>query len=83
MQCYAYIIDLFYYYVFKHIVKSKSTLLLTWFITNTLYNSSGGKAGRRKVSQENKDPVFFLDIKTQNKRLVTPRQRQEIYALNR
>ena len=29
------------------------------------------------------DAVFALDIRTQNTRLVTARQRQEIYALNR
>ena len=29
------------------------------------------------------DAVFALDIRTQNTRLVTTRQRQEIYALNR
>ncbi len=27
--------------------------------------------------------MFFLDVRTQNARLVTARQRQEIYALNR
>lgn len=30
-----------------------------------------------------REPVFAVDIKTQNTRLVTPRQRQEIFALNR
>ncbi len=29
------------------------------------------------------DAVFTLDVRTQNTRLVTVRQRQEIYALNR
>lgn len=29
------------------------------------------------------EPVFTLDIRTQNTRLVNGRQRQEIYALNR
>ena len=29
------------------------------------------------------DAVFALDVRTQNTRLVTARQRQEIYALNR
>ena len=30
-----------------------------------------------------KEPVFSVDVRTQNVRQVTPRQRQEIYALNR
>ena len=30
-----------------------------------------------------KEPVFSTDMRVQNTRLVTPRQRQEIYALNR
>lgn len=38
---------------------------------------------KRTLGPENKSPIFSLDIKTQNTRLVTVRQRQEIYALNR
>jgi len=38
---------------------------------------------RRKPSGEARDPVFALDIRTQKARLVTERQRKEIYALNR
>ena len=38
---------------------------------------------KRKFGHEPKSPVFTLDVRTQNTRLVTPRQRKEIYALNR
>ena len=45
-------------------------------------NSSG--AGKHpKNPHAPKDPVFSTDMRVQNTRLVTPRQRQEIYALNR
>lgn len=45
---------------------------------------SAGSHGRfRRVGQENREPVFVLDVRTQNSRLVTSRQRQEIYSLNR
>ncbi len=36
-----------------------------------------------RLRTEPREPVFILDVRTQNTRLVTPRQRQEIYALNR
>eukprot|EP00094_Tigriopus_californicus_P006292 TCALIF_06058-PA protein Name:"Protein of unknown function" AED:0.09 eAED:0.09 QI:0/0/0.5/0.5/1/1/2/10/219 len=38
---------------------------------------------KRTFGPDNRSPIFSLDIKTQNTRLVTTRQRQEIYALNR
>ena len=43
--------------------------------------NSSSNSRRRKPSSS--QPVFSLDIKTQNTRLVTARQRREIYALNR
>jgi len=57
-------------------------------------NSSTSSTSNTSTSNSNKnnnfngpnaprDPVFSTDIRTQNTRLVTPRQRQEIYALNR
>ena len=57
-------------------------------------NSSTSSTSNTSTSNSNKnnnfngpnaprDPVFSTDIRTQNIRLVTPRQRQEIYALNR
>ena len=46
-----------------------------YMATNKNNNFNGPNAPR--------DPVFSTDIRTQNTRLVTPRQRQEIYALNR
>merc|ERR1712079_131554 len=37
----------------------------------------------RKTGMDPRDPIFTLDVRTGNSRQVTPRQRQEIYALNR
>jgi hypothetical protein len=45
-----------------------------------------GRGRRRKISGgggEVREPVFALDVRTQRSRLVTDRQRKEIYALNR
>ena len=38
---------------------------------------------KTSYSIDGKEPVFLLDVRCQNVRQVTPRQRQEIYALNR
>ena len=45
--------------------------------------SSSSRRRHQSSSDEPREPVFILDVRTQNTRLVTPRQRQEIYALNR
>ena len=38
---------------------------------------------KTNYSIDGRDPIFLLDVHCQNSRQVTPRQRQEIYALNR
>ena len=46
-------------------------------------STSSSTNSSAKSNHVPKSPVMYTDIRTQNTRLVTPRQRQEIYALNR
>lgn len=46
-------------------------------------SSSSSNSAKNGGPHAPKDPVFAVDMRVQNTRLVTPRQRQEIYALNR
>ena len=46
-------------------------------------SSTSGSSAKTGSHHVPKEPVFHTDIRTNNTRLVTPRQRQEIYALNR
>ena len=59
-------------------------------VRNSVLPSSSSSSSASNSASKNgstphapKDPVFAVDMRVQNTRLVTPRQRQEIYALNR
>ena len=63
--------------------KSRNSVLPTAG-SNSASNSGGKNGSAGNILQvQSRDPVFSTDVRTQNTKLVTPRQRQEIYALNR
>ena len=66
--------------------KKKSNAVLPSGSTNNSSGTSSSTSSATSSAKSNhapKEPVFHTDIRTNNTRLVTPRQRQEIYALNR
>ena len=68
--------------------KVRNSVLPSSSNSSSASNTSGTNLSSNQKNSFNgpnapKEPVFSTDIRTNNTRLVTPRQRQEIYALNR
>ena len=64
--------------------KSRNSVLPTATSgTSNASSSNSSSAKSNSLGVPSREPVFSTDFKTQNTKLVTPRQRQEIYALNR
>lgn len=67
--------------VFKR--KTRNSVLPSSSSSISLAPSTTSLQSSSNITNMVREPVFHVDVRTQNTRLVTPRQRQEIYALNR
>lgn len=63
--------------------KTRNSVLPSSSSSISLTATSVSSSSSNNVANLVREPVFHVDVRTQNTRLVTPRQRQEIYALNR